>query len=138
MSGPDFFQTQMGHQFYLDTMPRVAKSLERIATAFETGSAPIRRPLNAPLGVADLRARARENRICEIIQVDLAELLENSEDLEWLNDEASRQITGDESGLMDLYYRVVGHVEERGGAVLSGGILLEVDAALDNDWLETK
>jgi len=94
--------------------------------------------LNAPLGVADLRARARENRICEIIQVDLAELLENSEDLEWLNDEASRQITGDESGLMDLYYRVVGHVEERGGAVLSGGILLEVDAALDNDWLETK
>jgi hypothetical protein len=33
--GPKFFETKMGHQFYDGTMPRIAKALERIATAME-------------------------------------------------------------------------------------------------------
>jgi len=31
MSGPEFFQTQMGQRFYNSTMPRIADALERIA-----------------------------------------------------------------------------------------------------------
>ena len=30
MSGPEFFQTPMGQQFYTSTMPRIAKALEQI------------------------------------------------------------------------------------------------------------
>ena len=32
---PDFFETRMGHQFFVGTMPKVAKALERIAIALE-------------------------------------------------------------------------------------------------------
>lgn len=35
MSGPDFFQTRMGHRFYESTLPRIASALERIAKALE-------------------------------------------------------------------------------------------------------
>jgi len=35
MSGPEFFQTQMGRQFYENTMPEIVKALNRIATAME-------------------------------------------------------------------------------------------------------
>ena len=31
----EFFQTVMGHHFYEGTMPQIAKSLSRIATALE-------------------------------------------------------------------------------------------------------
>jgi hypothetical protein len=35
MSGPSFFQTLMGRQFFDATMPRLAKALERIAERLE-------------------------------------------------------------------------------------------------------
>lgn len=35
MSGPQFFETKMGRQFYDGTMPRIAKALESIATELE-------------------------------------------------------------------------------------------------------
>jgi len=35
MSGPEFFQTGMGHQYYQDTMPRIARALEKIAEEME-------------------------------------------------------------------------------------------------------
>lgn len=35
MPGPEFFQTGMGHKFYEGTLPRIADSLARIATAME-------------------------------------------------------------------------------------------------------
>lgn len=35
MTGPEFFQTAMGRQFYDGTMPEIAKALRRIATAME-------------------------------------------------------------------------------------------------------
>ena len=31
----DFHDTQMGHQFYMSTMPRIAKSLEKITEELE-------------------------------------------------------------------------------------------------------
>jgi hypothetical protein len=31
MAGPEFFQTQMGRAFYEGTMPRLVKTLEKIA-----------------------------------------------------------------------------------------------------------
>ncbi len=37
---PEFFQTQMGHLFYEGTIPRIAKALERIATALEKQNEP--------------------------------------------------------------------------------------------------
>lgn len=35
MSGPSFFQTLMGKVYYEGTLPRIARALERIATALE-------------------------------------------------------------------------------------------------------
>lgn len=35
MAGPEFFQTGMGRKFYESDVPRIAKALERIATALE-------------------------------------------------------------------------------------------------------
>ena len=35
MSGPSFFQTIMGRQFYDGTMPKMVKAAERIATGLE-------------------------------------------------------------------------------------------------------
>lgn len=35
MPGPKFFQTGMGKQFFEGTLPRLTKSMERIATALE-------------------------------------------------------------------------------------------------------
>lgn len=34
-NGPDFFQTRMGVRFYEVEVPRIARSLERIADALE-------------------------------------------------------------------------------------------------------
>ena len=36
MSGPQFFETRMGQTFYQGTMPRIARSLEKIANVMET------------------------------------------------------------------------------------------------------
>lgn len=57
MSGPEFFQTRMGHVFYESTMPEIARQLKRIADALEAlgqgrdeakraDDAPTRRALN--------------------------------------------------------------------------------------------
>lgn len=35
MSGPSFFQTLMGKVYYEGTLPRIARALERLATALE-------------------------------------------------------------------------------------------------------
>lgn len=36
MSGPKFFETEMGKRFYLGTAPRLVKAMEKIAEELET------------------------------------------------------------------------------------------------------
>lgn len=55
---PEFFQTQMGHTFYEVTVPRIARALERIATALEKHEPPVvTNPDNIPMYEAGTDAK---------------------------------------------------------------------------------
>lgn len=76
-NGPEFFQTVMGHKFYEADVPRVAKALERIASALEKRNEDPDDPVNvaeyrekqdapAPIEPAiQKRARAQAKRTYE-------------------------------------------------------------------------
>ena len=84
------------------------------------------------MNLAELKERAVEGRIKEVIPVTLSDLL--GFDLEAMNDYADEQILGEDvpGTLADIHYSVKGVEYEKGDAVVQGTILVEVDASISD------
>jgi hypothetical protein len=135
---PEFFQTAMGRTFYEGTMPRIAKALDRIATALESQAqqehvAPVvptpsmPEVLDKPMTAEQLKAVMDEHGyLTACVEMDFNDILTG--DLDTFNDEVSEKITGSEVGLQDIAYSVVGH---RPGVI--GHVIVQITAAVTDD-----
>jgi len=135
MSGIEFHNTVYGRRFFDAQLPKLIGALERIATAMEQPrAAPGQTPIAAPLTGEQIKARAKDGRIREVVAIGLDALVTG--DLERLNDAVSEAITAHPGGLADLSYSVVGVVTEKNDGILAGSVLIEVDAEIDRDMLD--
>ena len=83
--------------------------------------------LTAPMTEKELKETvSKTNRISAKILVDFNSLVSN--DMEWLNDEASERITNSVGGLVDISYTVAGRTPDN-------DVIIKVEAEVEFDYL---
>lgn len=83
--------------------------------------------LTTPMTEKELReAITKGGRISAKVLVDFNDLVSN--DIEWLNDEASEKITNSVGGLVDISYKVAGRTP-------NNELIVKVDGGVEFDYL---